>query len=180
VNTPATMVGEDVEVTKMQVTFPIDETNGRNLITRRLSRGVVADCFAQSKRHSIYTIVGYVGIGKSWTLIYALQQALLYENACVVTCFQKDSSAILCIRRKNCIYVWYRYDKETDFSRLSDKPNVLLLLDPRDAEKGFAQYSGGCARQILATSNCVIHFASIEKITPNHERFLSPYWHCPT
>jgi hypothetical protein len=95
--TPATMVGEDVEVTKMQGTFPIDETNGNSLITRRLSRGVVADCFAKSKRHGIYAIVGNVGIGKSWTLIYALQQALLYENACVVLCFHKDGSAVVCI-----------------------------------------------------------------------------------
>ena len=75
--------GEDIEVTKLLEPLEVDLKSGRNLITRRLSRGVVADCFAKSEAKSTYAIVGNPGIGKSWTLIYALQQALLYENVCV-------------------------------------------------------------------------------------------------
>ena len=106
VNAPADMIGEDLEVTKLVEPLAVDESSGCNLITRRLSRGVVADCFAKSKRRSTYAIVGNPGIGKSWTLIYALQQALLYDNVCVLLCFQKDNMAIVCIRRNNQIFVW--------------------------------------------------------------------------
>jgi hypothetical protein len=76
VNTSAKMVGQ------------------RRLITRSLSRGVVADCFEQSKPGSIHAIMGSPGIGKSWSLIYAQQQGLLYENSCVVFCFQKKRDSL--------------------------------------------------------------------------------------
>ena len=105
VNAQAEMVGEDVEVTALTGNFPGIKGN-TNLITRRLSRGVVSDCFGRSKSDSTYAIVGNPGIGKSWNLIYALQQALLYENACVLFCFQKDGKALVCIRKNHKIYVW--------------------------------------------------------------------------
>jgi hypothetical protein len=89
VNTPAVMVGHDLEVTALPSEFPVDLLNGRNLITRSLSRGVVADCFEHSKPGSVHSIVGAPGIGKSWNLIYALQQALLFENVCVIFFFEK-------------------------------------------------------------------------------------------
>ena len=81
VNTPAEMVGEDVEVTHVSYSFGMVSSNKTNLITRRLSRGVVADCFHLSKPESSYAIVGCPVMGKSWTLVYALQQALLYDGA---------------------------------------------------------------------------------------------------
>ena len=133
VNTPSQMVGEDIEVTKLLDPFCFDRFNGNNLITRRLSRGVVADCFERSKAGSTYAIVGSLGIGKSWTLIYTLQQALLHENACVLFCFQGNSDAIVCIRRNNCIYVWssaYGPWSHVCYSSLFDNSNVLVLLVP--------------------------------------------------
>ena len=105
VNSSSYMAGEDIEVTKLVNPIFVDQFNGKNLITRPLSRGVVADCLALSKKGSTYAISGSPGIGKSWTLIYALQQALLYENVCVLFCFQKAGIAIVCIRRNNKIYV---------------------------------------------------------------------------
>ena len=110
----------------------VDRKSGCNLMTRRLSRGVVADCFAKSEECRTYAMVGNPGIGKSWTLIYALQQALLYENACVMLCFQQDKMAIVCLRRNNKIYVWRNDDpSEPCSSNLFRNSNVLVLLDPR-------------------------------------------------
>jgi predicted NACHT family NTPase len=91
------MAGEDIEVTKLSNVFLVDQKSGVNLITRRLSRGVVADCFKLSESCSNYAIVGSPGIGKSWTLLYALQQALLSNNACVVIWFPKEGVANTCI-----------------------------------------------------------------------------------
>jgi hypothetical protein len=178
VNAPADMVGEDIEVTKLVEPLAIDQLNGVNLITRRLSRGVVADCFARSKRRSTYAIVGNPGIGKSWTLLYALQQALLYDNVCVLLCFQKDSNAIVCIRRNNQIFVWMckhpSFGMNLD-SLLFQNSNVLVLLDPRESAKGGAAYVEGRRMLIMAASNNEMHFKSIGKFTGDYPRILSCY-----
>ena len=156
VNTPGQMVGEDIEVTKLPNPFHVDVHNGNNLITRRLSRGVVAECFERSKAGSTHAIVGSPGIGKSWTLIYTLQQALLYENACVLFCFQKHSKAIVCIRRNNQIYVWKNQDllwQSYCCSSLFFNSNVLALLDPKVSQKGGAGYLEGQRMLVMAASN---------------------------
>ena len=178
VNAPAIMVGEDIEVTKLVEPLDIDRKSGRNLITRRLSRGVVADCFARSEMDSTYAIVGSPGIGKSWTLIYALQQALLYENACVLLCFQKDNMAIVCVRRNNMIFVWIC--KDPSFSSKLDSllflnSNVLVLLDPRESTEGGASFVKGPRMLIMAASNNADHFKSIGKFTGDYARILSCY-----
>ena len=123
-------------------------------------------------------MVGNPGIGKSWTLIYALQQALLYENACVLLCFQKDKMAIVCLRRNNKIYVWHSYDdrwENTCSSNLFRNSNVLVLLDPRESSKEGAAYSEGPRMLIMAASNNEEHFKSIGKFTGDYARILS----CP-
>ena len=178
VNTPSQMVGEDIEVTKLLDPFCFDRFNGNNLITRRLSRGVVADCFERSKAGSTYAIVGSLGIGKSWTLIYTLQQALLHENACVLFCFQGNSDAIVCIRRNNCIYVWssaYGPWSHVCYSSLFDNSNVLVLLVPVFSLKGGAGHLEGRRMLIMAASNDVNHFYSSKMTTPLLERILSVY-----
>ena len=178
VNSPAEMIGEDIEVTKLVAPFALDISNGCNLITRRLSRGVVADCFDKSKLGSTYAMVGNPGIGKSWTLIYALQQALLYENACVLLCFQKDSMAIVCLRRNNRIYVWHSYNdrwKNDCNSRLFRNSSVLVLLDPRESSNNGASYVAGPRMLIFAASNNKEHFKSIGKFTGDFARISS----CP-
>jgi hypothetical protein len=178
VNAPADMVGEDIEVTKLVEPFAVDQKSGHNLITRRLSRGVVADCFAKSELCSTYAIVGNPGIGKSWTLICALQQALLYDNVCVLLCFQKDSMAIVCIRRNNQIFVWMckhpSFGMNLD-SLLFQNSNVLVLLDPRESAKGGAAYVEGRRMLIMAASNNEMHFKSIGKFTGDYPRILSCY-----
>jgi hypothetical protein len=179
INTPAKMVGHDVEVTKLQSAFPLDNKNGRNLITRSLSRGVVADCFEHSEPGSTYAIVGSPGIGKSWSLIYALQQALLYENACVLFCFQKKGLAWVCIRKKHFIYAWRMKSpmlEDKCGSGLFDNGNVLVLLDPKESkDKGGASYIDGDCQLIFSASNNEAHFKNVYKDTPGYERILNPY-----
>jgi hypothetical protein len=178
VNTPARMVGHDLEVTELEREFPVDRLSGRNLITRSLSRGVVGDCFEHSVRHSTYSIVGTPGIGKSWNLIYALQQSLLYENACVVLCSQKCGTSWVCIRKDHHIYVW---SSESEFFRTDSvgslfwKENVVVLLDPAESVVGGAAFRQGTLRVIFAASLNRNHSRRIHKVTPFHARILNPY-----
>lgn len=179
VNTPADMVGYDVEVTKLRSVFPVDRKNGKNLITRSLSRGVVADCFEHSEADSVYAIVGSPGIGKSWNLVYALQQALLYENACVLFCFQKRELAWVCIRKKHNIFVWTLESfmlGNKCVSGLFKNGNVLVLLDPGESNLTGASFAEGNRRLIYAASNNSRHFSSLlSKGTAFAKRFLDPF-----
>ena len=150
------MAGEDIEVTKLMIPIFVDQVNGKNLITRRLSRGVVADCLALSKKGSTYAISGSPGIGKSWNLIYTLQQALLYENVCVLFCSQKQRITIVCIRRNNKIYVWKHNGAQWLQDCNSDlffNSNVLVLLDPKESKEGGAKHALNLRMLIMATSN---------------------------
>jgi ABC-type glutathione transport system ATPase component len=82
VNADAEMVGEDVEVTSVESHMEIGHAvvgNGDYLITRRASRGVVAEAL-RLPPEATRAIVGTEGIGKSWTLIFALQ-LLNYSHA---------------------------------------------------------------------------------------------------
>jgi hypothetical protein len=181
VSTPAKMVGHDVEVTELSSVFPLDNFSRTNLVMRSLSRGVVADCFQHSIPGSTYAIVGSPGIGKSFSLIYALQQALLYENACVMFCFQKLGICWVCIRKKHCIYVWtMKSDKYQDNfdCGLFQNGNVLALLDPRESDnnKGAAFTTGNFRRLIFAASNNQSHFSNLVGKTTGHAlRVLNPF-----
>jgi hypothetical protein len=148
-------------------------------LTRSLSRGVIADCNKKSRSESTYAIVGNPGIGKSWTLIYALQQALLYENVCVLFSFQKSGDALVCIRRNHKIYVWINRDqvfRSDCTSALFDNSNVLVLLDPREAKNGGANFAIGNRMLIYAASNNAKHFTSdAHKTMAKYQHILSPY-----
>jgi hypothetical protein len=173
VNKPAEMKGHDIEVTQLKSAFELDTESGKNLITRSLSRGVVAECFRESRRRSVHAITGNPGIGKSWTLIYTLQQALLYEDVCVMFCFQKDLMALVCIRKDNHIYVWKKSDPAYEFncvSSLFENSNVLVLLDP--TEDG-AKYPAGYRRLIFAASNNKKHFKNVFKVTVTFMKILN-------
>jgi hypothetical protein len=180
VNTPAVMVGHDLEVTALPNEFPLDFFHGRNLITRSLSRGVVGDCFKESMSGSVHSIVGAPGIGKSWNLIYALQQALLCENVCVMFFFQKKGRAWVCIRKKNQIYAWSITSDVLETkckSGLFNNGNVLALLDPKEALYGGASFILERQRLIFAASNNAAHFKNFYKdaSTLDYERILNPY-----
>ena len=176
VNEKATMVGEDVEVTNLNEdsTFGMKPLESQALLTRSLSRGVLSDCFRSSGRASELAIVGSPGTGKSWTLLYALQQALLYEGACVVFLQQKKNMAYLCCRKDHRIYVWVASGGQSlADSILFASKEVLMLLDP--AEVG-AKYHEGNRMLIFAASNNAKHFASaILKDNAEALRYLSPW-----
>ena len=67
---------------------------------------VKADCFHRSKPKSSYAIVGSPGTGKSWTLVYALQQALMYDVVCVMFALPKHRKSLVCIRKSDRVFVW--------------------------------------------------------------------------
>jgi hypothetical protein len=104
VNEKAQMLGHGVEATKVTGLMGLDDfdrdaTGGPFfLLTRPESRGVVASCFAFG---ATTAIIGSPGIGKSWNLLYALQQALLYDNATVL--LHTDDSCELFLRRNEKI-----------------------------------------------------------------------------
>jgi hypothetical protein len=182
VNASSVMVGHDVEVT--EVSSNLIKASGlkpgdlevANLITRNLSRGIVADCFRRSKESSDYAIVGSPGIGKSWTLLYALQQALLYRGACVVFFQPKRGKAFVCIRKGNHVFVWDAYASSPALSSLFTNKDVLVLLDPLEAGKGGAAYNEGERMLIFAASNNAAHFANgIGKVTGDFRRILGPF-----
>jgi hypothetical protein len=175
VNDPAKMVGEDIEVTDLQSTFFVDRKFGTNLVTRRLSRGIVGDCFSRSQADSNYAIVGSPGIGKSWALLYALQQALLYVNVCVLFYFAKYGIAMACIRKGNEVFAWIVDGIENCKSRLFKNSNVLVLLDPVEDTMGGANFAYGRRRLIFAAANNDQHLGNLGKHTGGFKRILSTY-----
>ena len=157
VNTKASMIGKGLEVTKVGYLFGIDRRVKKSsfrrdhLLTRRQSRGVVAKCFSRfALEGSTAAVVGSPGIGKSWLLLYALQQALLYEDAVVMTQASTRSIRHLFIRRSNQIYAWtMRYPLmeglwPTSLS-IRHLRKTLVLYDPPEVSVngGGASYSEG-------------------------------------
>jgi hypothetical protein len=166
VSTNAVMLGEGIECTDLK-SIPIKinlEDLSYNLLTRPESRGVVADVlhrFAREPgRQSVAAITGSPGIGKSWTLFYALQQALLYDGATVLFFFQKIDKAVLYLRRKNKVYAWAADSKSFAKSRLFMRTDVLVLLDPRKPCQGGAMFRLGEMKLLYAASNNKDHFKS--------------------
>jgi hypothetical protein len=163
VSTNAEMLGEGIECTELK-SIPI-KINSRDkmhdLLTRPESRGVVSDVFhrfaREPDRGSVAAMTGLPGIGKSWTLFYALQQALLYDGATVVFFFQKIDKAVLYLRRKNKIYAWTSTSRPFANSNLFMRPDILVLLDPKEAG---AQFALGEGKLLYAASNNKKHFAT--------------------
>jgi hypothetical protein len=108
----------------------------------------------------VAAITGLPGIGKSWTLFYALQQALLYDGATVLFFFQKSDKAVLYLRRKNKLYAWAADSNSFAKSRLFMRTDVLVLLDPRKPCQGGAMFRLGEMKLLYAASNNKDHFKS--------------------
>jgi hypothetical protein len=144
-----------------------------NLVTRPQSRGVVANCFGALKKASTLAITGSPGIGKSWTLLYALQQALLYDNASVIFWQQKQNKAYICIRSSSRVFVWHAKVPNKADSRLFGSKDVLVLLDPTEEGASFVE---GDRMLIYAASNNKKHFTtSATKQRQPVFRYLSPW-----
>jgi hypothetical protein len=94
VNQKAIMCGYGVESTHLIGTLGIErEKQGVTswyLLTHPQSRGAITTCF---NTDSNSLMIGSPGIGKSWSLLYALQQALLYDNSNVLlfACKQEET-----------------------------------------------------------------------------------------
>mmetsp|Transcript_14131 Transcript_14131/g.33856 ORF Transcript_14131/g.33856 Transcript_14131/m.33856 type:complete len:751 (+) Transcript_14131:249-2501(+) len=164
VNQKAEMLGAGVESTKVAFIFGIDENqqpygssiSARKdaLLTRAQSRGVVAQCVDRLE-HTARTaaVVGSPGIGKSWLLLYALQQALLYEEAIVLIQASNVDTRYLFIRRNHKVYAWSASCNGQDrfSSKLFHLTTTLVLYDPPEVvgRKGGASFAEG-SRQLLA------------------------------
>jgi hypothetical protein len=176
-NADAEMVGADVEVTKVHSDFNMGNVKGTSathLITRRLSRGVVAECLNMAPADTL-AIVGNPGIGKSWTLIYALQQLLLRKGACVLFFMAKSATALACIRRDDALYVWEAGMTKAK-SDLFDCENVWVLLDPEEATKQSTGFVTGQRRLLYAASNNKKHFANdVRKKNALALHYMSPF-----
>jgi hypothetical protein len=105
-----------------------------------------------------------------------LQQALLYNGACVVFFQLKRGEAFVCIRKEDHVFVWHTTTSSKAKSNLFGYKDVLVLLDPIEAGKGGAAYNEGERMLILAASNNAAHFANgIGKVTGDFRRILGPF-----
>jgi hypothetical protein len=133
VNEFAFMKGHGVEATALTNLFKIDKNavlgETKYLLTRPQSRGVVSSCFHFKTTSAI---VGSPGIGKSWSLLFALQQALLYDGAVVLLYVCNEGASFLFMRRRNTLFAWSRAHslaKPAEGS-LFRRDDVLVLYDP--------------------------------------------------
>jgi hypothetical protein len=182
VNADAEMLGEGIECTKLR-SIPIEinpKDKSYELLTRPESRGVVSNIFHQFQLEaddggSVASMTGSPGIGKSWTLFYALQQALLYDGATVLFFFQKEDQGVLFLRRNNNIYAWTSTSRLYANSNLFRIPEVLVLLDPTEAIDGGARFRLGKMKLLYAASNNRAHFKNAaEKNNGKMQAILGP------
>lgn len=190
VNESAVMVGGGIEATKVIDMFEVDENSEQDgqdsmarkdvLLTRQQSRGVVAQCSSRLKAQGLTAaVVGSPGIGKSWLILYALQQALLYEDATVILQVSSANSRFLFVRRKNTIYSWHQ---ECDglqqmSSSLFHQRATLVLYDAPEVQKsgkGGAKYAEG-KRSLLAflSANDGHSVKKSEKRSPDVKHYLA-------
>jgi hypothetical protein len=158
VNEVALMKGHGVEATALTNLFKIDKAalgDTKYLLTRPESRGVVSSCF---DFETTSAIVGSPGIGKSWNLLFALQQALLYDGAVVLLYVCKASASFLFMRRRNTLFAWSRaHDSDLRAKgSLFCRDDVLVLYDPPEVNKngsgGGAKFSEDARQLIVAMS----------------------------
>ncbi len=182
VNSEAELLGANIECTTLNsipVNVNADDNASGQLLTRPESRGVVAEIFhhfaTKLRGGSVSAITGSPGIGKSWTLFYALQQALLYDGATVLFFFQKRNDAVLYLRRNNEIFAWKAKCNNKADSNLFKQPAILVLLDPDEARNGGAQFALGEAKVLLAASISDDHFKNeLDKCNKHLYAFLGP------
>ncbi len=178
VNTDADMLGEDIECTKLtSIPTKINPSDKScELLTRPESRGVVSNIFHRfAVKGAFAALTGSPGIGKSWTLFYALQQALLYDGATVLFFFQKRDKAVMYLRRNNKVYAWTSISKQSAGSSLFRRLDLLVLLDPRDVGQGGADFLLGSMKLLYAASNNNDHFkGAAKKNEGKMKAFLGP------
>mgnify|MGYP005849367565 CR=1 FL=1 len=192
VNAQAEMLGYGVEATKVNQVFGLDpeydaerlvvdaeeniepakRQHNPVLLTRPQSRGVVASCFGF---RSVSLLMGTPGIGKSWTLLYALQQGLLFDEAIVLLFASKIEEVILFYRRNDIIYAWAKLHDQNKSagSILFKSPQVLALYDPPNSGARIRQ---GACKMIVAMSANKKHDVkdTMKNSRGSGARFLAP------
>jgi hypothetical protein len=180
VNQKAAMCGYGVESTSVIGLLDIEPVKRKNnpvswnLLTHPQSRGAIAACF-DTELTSL--LIGSPGIGKSWSLLYALQQALLCPNAIVLLYACKGLKIYLFLRKNDKIYAWKGNQKqEIASSNLFARGDCLVLYDPREVDnKGGAKYGSGNRQLILAMSGNERHAKSDAlKLNAAARCFLGP------
>jgi hypothetical protein len=175
--TPATMIGHGVEKTNIVNNFKIDNSKSgdKNLLTRPESRGIVGKALTGVLRETC-EMVGSTGIGKSWSLLYALQQACLFDGANVCLFVSKSNSAYLFLRRGNKMYSWSRTFEGKAFGPFFHREDVLILYDPPEAsDVAGANYAVGLRTLVAALSANEKHFLkSVEKEEESKRRQIGP------
>jgi len=151
VNANAEMRGSNVECTEVgDLSKLIRDSNKQKLLTRPQSRGVVSTIFngiSAVKSETTMAITGLPGIGKSWTLLYVLQQALLYEGVFIM--FYTDGPEIyLFHRRCGKLYAWAT---QAAFSHFLTSEETLAILNPSQNKE--LDLPLGSRHLIYATSN---------------------------
>jgi hypothetical protein len=179
ISTPATMIGHEVEQTTIVNNYKIDNSKdgATNLLTRPESRGLVGKALTGQLRTTC-EMVGSPGIGKSWSLLYALQQACLFDGANVCLFVTKGNRAYLFLRRGNQMYAWSRKHESINeaFGPFFHREDVLVLYDPPEArDNRGANYAVGLRSLIAALSANEKHFLkSVEKEVGSVRRQIGP------
>jgi hypothetical protein len=178
ISTPATMIGHGVEQTTIINNFGIDDKeNGKNLLTRPESRGIVGKALTGELRETC-EMVGSPGIGKSWSLIYALQQSCLFDGANVCLFVSKYNTAYLFLRRGKKIYAWSRVHGSGDeaLGPFFHREDVLVLYDPPEStDTQGANYAMGERTLIAALSANEKHFLmAVQKDDASVRRHIGP------
>jgi len=151
VNTDAQMRGSNVESTPVgDLSSLVVDDSEKMLLTRPQSRGVVATIFnniSAAKARTTTAITGLPGIGKSWTLLYVLQQALLYEGVFIIF-ITHDSNSYLFHRRSGKMYAW-SIEQAAVGGFLGSEETLAIL----DSSKITINFPLGKRRLIFASSN---------------------------
>jgi len=175
VNTDTNMQGSNVECTAVgDLSTLINDTSGQNLLTRLQSWGVVATIFnriSSVRAETTMAITGLPGIGKSWTLLYVLQQALLYEGVFVI--FITDGLSFkLFHQRSGKIYAWNT--DTNDSSKFLDSEETLFIYNP--SQNRELELPIGTRHLIYVASNHDKNFEKREmKKDPDMLHFVGPW-----
>jgi len=174
VNTDANMRGSNVESTAVGNISSLINNSEQILLTRPQSRGVVATIFnkiSTVNSRSTKAITGLPGIGKSWTLLYVLQQALLYEGVFIVF-ITDDSNRFLFHRKNGKLYAWMMEKAAESF--FLDSEETLVILDPSEADN--IDVPGGMRHLIYAVSDQEKNFMKRDtKQDPEVQYYVGPW-----
>jgi hypothetical protein len=169
-------LGNGVEWYDLDDGLDQDSTVARGLLTRKDSRGLIdavirnANKYVDQSRSTMSFLIGSPGIGKTRALAFVLRQMLQNANVNVQYFLQKESNAILFLRRNEITYA-YEIASGALFSKaFADRLRTYILLDP--SEYGARYTHPRRAQLIVACSANSKHYHNIEKEANAFKFFL--------